>query len=125
LPCALLSGPEAADNFSVRTLRQLENRPGGNVEIDRSPYGFDDGNRILVTFAGEKLIVKGSETKRSGIVSVRATFVNQKTIRIHEMHFHWPYFRDVASYLGLLMVSLYWIRSVKTILYRRHLPRSC
>ncbi|MFX0201795.1 MAG: hypothetical protein ACFFCW_37270 [Candidatus Hodarchaeota archaeon] len=118
-PFALLSGPEAADNFSVRTLRQIENRAGRDVEIDRRPYSIEDGNEVIVTYAKEKLKVEGDKTNSSGIISVRATFLDQKTIQIHEMHFHWVYFRDAASYLGLLMVGLYWMRTFRIVLLKK------
>lgn len=124
LPLAFLSGPEAADNHSVGTLRATEARPGRAVEFDRIAYEHRGGGDMLHTFAGEDLAVAGLRQERSGTVSVRGRFLDRRTVLIEDLHWHWPFARDAAVFLGLTLTLLYWIRSLRPSLFGRPLwPR--
>jgi len=109
LPVVLLSGPEAADNHSVGTLRDRENRTGRAVEFDGSRFERRDSGGVLKTFAGEELAVTGETPERSVNISVQGKFVDEKTIEIVNLHTHWPRVRDLASYVGLALVALVWL----------------
>jgi hypothetical protein len=45
-------------------------------------------------------------------VSLRGTFIDPDTIRIDVLHEHWPWFRDGASYLGIVLISVLWLKSI-------------
>ena len=109
----MLSGPENANNHYIKTLRHFEYRQGREVEIDRGLSYSKNGVCIFQTFTGEELIVKGQDNKCSGFTSVRATFLNQRTIHVNNSHQHWGKLRDIFSYIGLLFIALYWIRCLK------------
>lgn len=112
-PVVFLSGPEAQDNHSVKTLRARPERPGRAVEFDRVAYLHRAGGDVLRTFVGEELAVEGIKLDRSGRVSVRGRFVDPDTVLIVELHAHRSLARDLASYLGLTLVLAYWIRALR------------
>ena len=118
LPVVLLSGPEAADNHSVRTLRDRENRTGRAVEFDRNRYVRREAGDVLETFAGEELTVTGEIPERSASISVQGRFVHEKTVEIVNLHTHWPRVRDLASYVGLALVALVWLNGVASRVVR-------
>lgn len=111
LPVVFLAGPEAADNHSVKVLRTTEQRPGTEVKFDRNPYVRDKSGDRIWTFAGEELIAVGARPEKSGTVSARGQFVDETTVELLEVKRHAPYFRDIASVFGLLILALIWIRS--------------
>jgi hypothetical protein len=121
LPFAFLSGPFTADNHSVKTLREREARPGRSVEFDRNHY-IHRAKRpdILRTFAGEELVVDASRQHASSSVSAKAKFLDKHTIVMLDVHTHVPWVRDVASYVGLLLVATLWLEWLgKTLLAQR------
>jgi hypothetical protein len=109
LPVALLAGPEAANNHFVDTLRSHVSRPGRVVEFDRAYYLNQEHGGLIQTFAGEELRVEGISPAQPGLVSLRGRFANEKTVRVDEVHYHSRWFRDLASYVGLGFVALWWI----------------
>ena len=112
-PVLLRSGPEAADNHSVKTLRESEARAGLAVEIDRGVYLYGEGGGIIRTFAGEAIAVRGIELSRPARVSIRGRFLDPGTIQVSDWHEHRSLARDLASYLGLALVLAYWARAVR------------
>lgn len=113
VPLTILSGPEKANNHSIKTLRQSGNRQGQEIEIDRGISYFKDENCVIKTFAKEELIIKGSDNNCSGFNSVRATFLNKEAVQIVDIHRHWGRLRDIFSYFGLFFIAFYWIRYLK------------
>ncbi len=110
LPLAFCSGPYAMDNHSVKTLRESTLRTGRPVEFDRNLYLKQTAGDRLRTFAGEELRVIGTQSERSGLVSVRGTFVDSTTVHIDDIHAHWGITRDLASYLGIALLVGVWLR---------------
>jgi hypothetical protein len=113
MPLIMISGPENANNHFIKTLRQLEYRQGRVIEIDRGSNYFKNENCIIKTFAGEELFIKGKDNKCFGVTSVRATFLDERTIHINNSHRHWGRLRDIFSYVGLFFIALYWVRHLK------------
>jgi hypothetical protein len=109
LPIAFRSGPYALDNHSVKTLQERELRTGRPVEFDRNFYRKQSAGDRLLTLADEELRVTGKHSEHSGLVSVRATFVDPTTIHIEALHVHWGASRDLASYLGLGLLAGLWL----------------
>ena len=108
-PLVFLTGPENQDNHFVRTLRATELREGRAIELDRAEYFVEGGREYVRTYTGEKLAVIGQTLGHSGTVSVRGTFVDAQTIRIHERHEHSGAWRDWASILGLTLLLGLWM----------------
>ncbi|MFN2354861.1 MAG: hypothetical protein ABR512_10100 [Desulfopila sp.] len=87
-------------------------RVGRIVELDRSYYSAKDSTIAL--FTGEKVPVVGSLPPKSGIISIKGRFLDQKTIQSDAYHPHGST-RDYASMAGLLFSSIIWL----TLLTRR------
>jgi hypothetical protein len=111
LPLLFLHGPETADNHFVRTLREVERRPGREVEFDRNRCLVQGEDTVLQTFAGEQLLVAGNQTPAPGTVSLRARFRDRHTIEVLELHAHAALLRDAASVAGLAVVFAFWARA--------------
>lgn len=110
VPLVFLSAPYAQDNHSIKTLRERPLRTGRAVEFDRMRYLKRPTGDVIRTFAREELDVIGAPLDHTAIVSVRASFVDPGRIHIRHLHVHWGRARDVASYLGLLLLVAYWVR---------------
>ena len=123
LPAALLSAPKTADNHFIGTLMERGERPGKTIEFDRVVYLQRVGRDVLVTWAGEELYVAGRRHDASGHVSIRGRFVDPRTVLIEELHPHRVRLRAWASYLGLTLVLLAWIRAARPLDRRRRALR--
>ena len=110
LPLALLDSPRNADNHFVKTLSNENDRTGSYLELDRRFYKSE--SKTINTFANEDLNVEGINLDHSAVVSVRAKFINNHTLQIIEFHEHNAAFRDGASYLALLLITIMWIITV-------------
>ncbi len=108
-PIPLRRGPIEADANSVGTLRDRGNRAGRAVTFGRVSYRARDDRHYLRTYTGEQLSLASKPLRRSSIVSVRATFVDDSTLVIRELHDHtgWP--RDLMNYVGLTLVATTWL----------------
>jgi hypothetical protein len=111
LPFLLMSGPQAADNHYVRTLRVVSERAGRNVKIDRPYYRKQPDGKVRI-FTGEEFDVRGLEPPSSGTFSIQGRFVDGNTLEITEYHAHPPGVRDAASYIGLALVVAVWSRAL-------------
>jgi hypothetical protein len=106
-----MSGPQAADNHYVKTLRMANERAGRPVEIDRPAYRKQPEGKLRI-FTGEEFLVRGLEPPSSGTVSIQGRFVDRNTLEIARYHVHPPGVRDAASYLGLALVAAVWLRAL-------------
>jgi hypothetical protein len=107
LPVALMAGPEAADNHSVRTLRERSLRPGRAVAFDRNDYLHTPAGDFLVSLGGERLRVVGARHAHPGTVSARARFADEDSIEILELHEHRGWSRDLGSVAGIALIGAY------------------
>jgi len=108
LPPRLFDGPLSTDSHYVATLRARAERPGRAIEVDRGHFVPGPGGGRFITFAGEAIGVEGVDEREPAIVSIRGRFVAPDRIRVDAYHVHSP-LRDVASYIGLAIVALYWV----------------
>jgi hypothetical protein len=112
VPLAFLSGPEARDNHSIRTLRHTQARPGQALILDREAYVVRDGKHYVSTFAGEEIRVTGRTASGPGTVSIKGRFVDSHTVSVAELREHIEGWRDAASVLGLALLLAMWVTSL-------------
>jgi hypothetical protein len=115
LPLLILHQPLEADNHYVKTLSEVESREGKYFEIDRRSVRFQDEGGIMNTFANEDIKLKGVLhlwDKDPITLSIKAKFIDKNTAEVVEYYKHIPEFRDNASYMGLVLVLVFWIVSV-------------
>lgn len=122
VPLVLRQGPAAADAHYVTTLAARSAREGRYVEFDRAEYIRRPDGDFLVTFARDTLRLRGSTPATPGVISVRGEFTALDTVRIRSVHGHAAWFRDAASYVGLLLVAVLWIRAVFSFAGRSRRP---
>jgi hypothetical protein len=73
----------------------------------------------VTTFFVENIVVEGITSSTSKTVSIKGTFISNSRIRVSTFHFHHPVLRDLASYVGLALVALYWIPVLRSYLAKR------
>jgi len=123
LPLAFMTAAEAPDNHMIATLRDIESRPGKPVELDRVFFRPEDGGYVKI-FSAEKLKVVGQLPDGPCSVSIRGRFLDSRTVEIQEIHRHLLFWRDAASYVGLLLVALIWARDGRRARWvRRNMPQ--
>jgi len=109
LPFVLLEGPRNADNHFVRTLEEIEARPGRPLELDRPSYVKTPSGDMIGLFNGEQIRTTQEILDHSATISVRGRFVTPTQLDILEFHEHSTWFRDTGSYLGILLLLGMWL----------------
>ena len=97
-----------ADNHYVETLQNTDQRPGKYVELDRVSYIPGESGGLLSHFGGDAISVNGIPLETPSVVSVRGKFVNNHQLEVQEYHEHRGKLRDYNSYLGIILIGLYW-----------------
>ena len=105
LPYWLRSGPEKTDNYYAATFRNVAERPGKYIELDRSAYNH--ANKTVKVFSREYIKVTGNQPPRDAVISVQGKFTDNRTIHITRYHVHKP-FRDLSSGVALAGIVLIW-----------------
>lgn len=111
LPLLLLEQPYEANNHYIKTLRDVYERPGKYFEIDRREYRFENGTGIINTLADEDIKLKNIDLKTPGTISLKAKFIDEKTAEVIEYRVYSVLFRDGSSYIGLVLIIIFWIIS--------------
>jgi hypothetical protein len=111
-PPLLFSGPEAADNHSIQTLKEMETRTGKAVEVDRGLLIVRGDKRLLTTFTGEELVLQGNGGTFSGVVSWKGIFTDPATVEVIDIYEHAGRLRDLPSYFGLGLVAFIWVWTI-------------
>ncbi len=110
LPLVLVDGAAGEDNHYVETLRQREARPGRYIELERDRYDGDAPGPRIQTFAGESLVLQGIDLKGPALLSLRGRFASTDRIVVEEYHVHPRGLRDLASYIGLGLIAIFWVQ---------------
>lgn len=112
LPVVLSPFALRADAHFVQTLRDVDTRPGKAVEFDRNRLRATTEGTMLDIWTGDTLTLASPEaaTPVPGIVSVRGHFVTRTVVEATLLHRHPPGLRSAASYLGLAVMVIWWMR---------------
>lgn len=116
LPLSMLAGPERSDAHSTRTLRDVAERPGREVDFDRNRYVRGPSGHSLHTWAGETIRLTGPLAARlgdGGVASLHGRFLDAHTVEVLAVREHPAGVRDAASVLGLLVIGAYWVRALR------------
>lgn len=108
LPLFLLSGPEKADVHYISTLRQVNERQGKYVEFDRVFYNAE--KKTINSLYSPPLLVEGVQLTGNTMLSLRGHFLNNEKIIASEYRPFPSTFRNSASYLGLFLIFLFWLK---------------
>jgi len=108
LPLAYISSVYAADNHFISTLKDVQNRAGKKIEIDRNNYFLSDGAAKLKTSYGDFITLENIQVENGALISLQGKFIDNHTIYVDNYHIH-SKFRNYASMLGLACVLLIWL----------------
>jgi hypothetical protein len=117
LPLLFLNSAEESNSHFVKTLREREQRSGKYFEIDRGFYSDSPNGDKFITPFDEILYVKKLDLKLSGTMSIKAKFISEDEIQIIDYHIHSN--RDIFSYIGLLIILVFFVISLKNTLSER------
>lgn len=78
------------------------------MEFDRATIVPGTNAGVLRAWSGERFDLTGLSPPEAGTVSVRGRFLDDRTIEVNALHVHRAGARDIASYLGLTLVVLWW-----------------
>jgi hypothetical protein len=108
-PLLTLGSVEASDSYSVKTLREVEARPGRRVSLDRTALVATEEGRFLELWTGERVRATGAGPSHSARISLHGTFLASGLLRIDEWTEH-RHSRDWPSYVALVLLALLWVR---------------
>lgn len=106
---AVLPAVLASDSYSVKTLREVTDRTGRAVALDRTAFEATNAGGFVRLWTGERVLASGALPAGDATVSLRGTFLEPHRLRVdalveHRRHRDWP------SYLALLLLGLVWLR---------------
>jgi len=108
LPFVFIQSVYAEDNHYISTLKDVKNRSGKEIEIDRNTYFKHEGQSIIRTSYGDKIMLQNIQAIDGDKISLQGKFLDNHTIKVDTFHIHTK-FRDYASMLGLACVLLIWL----------------
>ena len=108
-PLGFLGPIEASDSYSVKTLREVEQRPGRTVGLDRTVFYVTPTGGSVETWNGERVPVTGPVPDHDARVSLYGTFLEPDLLRVDRFVEH-RVSRDWPSYLALVLLALLWVR---------------
>jgi membrane-bound metal-dependent hydrolase YbcI (DUF457 family) len=106
-PLPFLGAIEASDSYSVRTLREVDARPGRAVGLDRTAFLATPAGGFVQIWTGERVRTAGTVPSHDATVSLYGTFLAPDVLRVDRLVEH-RQDRDWPSYLGLLLLALVW-----------------
>jgi hypothetical protein len=106
-PLPFLPAIEASDSYSVKTLREVSQRPGREVWFDRTAFHAGPNGGTLEIWTGETLRVVGEVPDHDARVSLEGTFLEPDLLRVDRLHEHRAN-RDWPSYLALALLAGLW-----------------
>lgn len=111
LPLLFLKGPSEENNHYVSTLKEVKDRKGEYIEIDRGFY--DKEKNTLQIFTKEKFILTNHDIKKDSHISIKGRFKDKGTIEVIDYHLNEQFLRDLLSIIGLLIIFIYWLRKIR------------
>ena len=115
-PSLLISSAYNADIHFSKTLANIQERTGKMLEIDRASFNME--TNTLQCYVDKNLKFPTALAIQSATVSIRGQFISNDTIELKDFHIH-RFFRDFASYVGLLLATLLWVHS---LIHRKQHP---
>jgi hypothetical protein len=108
-PIPFLGAIESSDSYSVKTLREVDARPGRTVRLDRTLFEATPAGGVVHLWTGERVRANGALPDRDGTVSLEGTFLARDVLRVDRLFVHRQN-RDWPSYVALLLLLALWLR---------------
>jgi hypothetical protein len=108
-PLPFLGAIEASGSYSVKTLREVEARPGRTVSLDRTAFLATPAGGFIQLWTGERVRATGALPARDATVSLDGTFLAPDVLRVDRLFEH-RHDRDWPSYVALVLLAALWAR---------------
>jgi hypothetical protein len=108
-PLPFLGAIEDSGSYSVKTLREVDARPGRPVSLDRTGFEATPAGGFVQLWTGERVRATGPLPAHDALVSLHGTFLTPEVLRVDRLVEHRRN-RDWPSYLGLALLSLVFLR---------------
>jgi len=108
-PLPFLGAIESSGSYSVKTLREVEARPGRAVSLDRTAFLATPAGGFVQLWTGERVRATGALPTHDATVSFHGTFLERDVLRVDRLLEH-RRSRDWPSYLGLVLLALVFVR---------------
>lgn len=112
LPVFMKDGARASNLHYSATLHDIENRIEKPIEFDRNSLSSRSDGTSLKAWTGEEFQLIGPMRFQGKTASIRGQFETSTTIRVADFHIHTSGVRDAASYIGLLVIFLWWVSCI-------------
>lgn len=100
----------AANNYSIATLLNNQERTGKMIALDRARLIIEDGRPLIRNFNDEVFEVDGLEPGLTpSAISIKGRFLAPDRIDVTAYHLHTAGIREFASMVGLLLVGFWWL----------------
>jgi hypothetical protein len=109
-PLMLINAAEEAGAGNAQIGRQTD-RTGFEMEIDRGPFRYEDGQLLVQLFEGTFVFLEGVETELAerGKISAKGQFLQHNRFVASQYHVNNTSFRELSSIVGLAIVLGYWL----------------
>ncbi len=116
-PIEFMNNVEEADNHFVSTFKNYNERVGKYVETDRKKIYFDEKTNSywIESFNNDLIELRGVEKLESSKLSIQGKFITNDLIEVENYQENLVVFRDGASYVGLFLILISWVTSIKRI----------
>ncbi|HSD66262.1 MAG TPA: hypothetical protein VLF95_06155 [Vicinamibacteria bacterium] len=108
-PLPFLGAIEASGSYSVKTLREVDARPGRTVSLDRTAFLATPAGGLVELWTGERVRATGDVPAHDATVSLEGTFLAPDVLRIDRLFEH-RQDRDWPSYAALVLLAVLWTR---------------
>lgn len=108
-PLPFLGAVEASGSYSVKTLREVEARPGRAVSLDRTAFLAAPSGGLVQLWTGERVRATGDLPDHDATVSLHGTFLAPDVLRVDRLFEHRED-RDWPSYVALVLLAVLWAR---------------
>jgi hypothetical protein len=109
VPLLFLDAVQTSDSYSVKTLRETDDRAGRTVGLDRTTFLATPEGDFIEMWNGERVRVTGPVPDHDARVSLYGTFLESGLLRVDRFVVHRGG-RDWPSYLALLLLAALWVR---------------
>ena len=107
IPFFFIEKPVEANNHYLKTLIQEEERIGKPIELDRATFKTSgDDKMIKPGHSSEWFYVEGLPVETEESISIKGHFTGRNIIQVSQYKVHTDWFRDMASYAGLILIFL-------------------
>lgn len=108
-PLAMIPAVEQANLHFARTLQGNAERTGQLIEVDRNRVTA----QVLHHWTGEEMTLSGNLPDQDATISLKGEFQAPGHIHVAQYHVHPTGLRDYLSYIGLLIVLVWWMRAAR------------